>query len=111
MQQGGGENELKRANGSELNHRGSCPLCSAESLTREPGIRGGQDLTSALTRLKDQSAVDFTLALERFDRLGNAAIWNDFQARVARTKRRLTLTAARRIVDAAAPPAAAGHRD
>ncbi|CAE7221008.1 unnamed protein product [Symbiodinium pilosum] len=111
MQRGGGENESKRANGSELNDRGSCPLCSAESLTRELGIRGGQDLTSALTRLKDQSAVDFTLALERSDRLGNAAIWNDFQARVARTKRLVTLAAAWQIVDAAAPPAAADHRD
>ena len=57
----------KRASGSELNRRGSCPLCSAKSLTRELGIRRGQDLTSALTRLKDLSTVDFTSALERLD--------------------------------------------
>ena len=103
----------KRAHGLELNDLGSCPLCSADSLTRELEIRRGQDLTSALTRLKDQSAVDFALALERLDRFGSAAIKNDFQARVERTKRRKTLAAARQLVaaNAAAPAAAADRRD
>ena len=49
----------KRAHGAELEAGNTCPLCSAESLTRELGIRRGQDITSALTTLKDLSENDY----------------------------------------------------
>ena len=85
----------------------TCPLCSAESLRRELGIRRGQDLTSSLTVLKELSEEDYTLALERLDRFGNGIIRADFEDRVRRAKKKRTLSAMRRPAAAVPTPAVA----
>ena len=96
----------KRAHGTELKGSKKCLLCSAESLTRELSIRRGQDLISALTKLKDLSENDYNLALERLDNFGDGIIRADFESRVRRTNQKRTMSVLREAAAADPAPAA-----
>ena len=84
----------KQAGGLPLDTEGACPLCNAERLQHELGVRHGQDLTSALRRIKEVSEETYALALERLDRFVSADVMEDFKGRVTRAKHRKTLAAA-----------------
>ena len=66
----------KQARGLPLDTEGACPLCNAERLQHELGVRHGQDLTSALRRIKEVSEETYALA----------------QAFIAETKRHVSST-------------------
>ena len=79
---------MKQARGLPLDTEGACPLCNAERLQHELGVRHGQDLTSALRRIKEVSEETYALALERLDRFVSADVMEDFKGRVTRAKHR-----------------------
>jgi len=97
----------KQARGLPLNAEGACPLCNAERLQHELGARRGQDLTSALHRIKEASEETYALAMERLDRFASADVMEDFKERVTRAMHRRTLAAAapKKRPAAAAPKA------